>query len=120
MVERVSIRCAHGTRWRATPNAHQRKDQTIKISQKDDKERPPGWLNFTAVKRISFRALQTSLSLTPAWWSRALQNGRVRARGSGIRKSFHALTAKYAAIRMRAVLGTESFSAIVLSELVVP
>jgi hypothetical protein len=32
MVERVSNAVAHGTRWRATPNAHTRKDQTITIS----------------------------------------------------------------------------------------
>jgi hypothetical protein len=32
VVERVSNAVAQGTRWRATPNAHQRKDQTIKIS----------------------------------------------------------------------------------------
>ena len=41
-VERVSNASAQGTRWRATPNAHQRKDQTITISEKNNrgKNRP--------------------------------------------------------------------------------
>jgi hypothetical protein len=49
-----------GTRWRATPNAHQRKDQTVKISAKREETTRQGWLIFTAVNWLSFIALQTS------------------------------------------------------------
>jgi hypothetical protein len=58
MVPRVSNAGAQGTRWRATPNAPQRKDQTFKNSKKSQKTSPK-WLIFTAVKWISFSALQT-------------------------------------------------------------
>ena len=60
-VERVSNASAQGTRWRATPNAHQQKDQTITISEKTTEERTgPRWLIFTAVHWISFTALQSA------------------------------------------------------------
>jgi hypothetical protein len=48
-----------GTRWRATPNAHQPKDQTFKISEKREGITSPEWLIFTAVKWLSSSALQT-------------------------------------------------------------
>ena len=60
IVQRVSNARAQGTRWRATPNAHRRKDQTVKISEKSEEGTSPEWLIFTAVKWISFSALQTS------------------------------------------------------------
>ncbi len=59
IVKRVSNACAQGTRWRATPNARGGKDQTIKISKKDRGKNHPGWLTFTPVKWLSFKALQT-------------------------------------------------------------
>jgi hypothetical protein len=59
MVQRVSNAGAQGTRWGATPNAHQRKDQTFEISANREEGTSPGRLIFTAVKRLSFTALQT-------------------------------------------------------------
>src|SRR5580692_11801833 len=59
IVQRVSNAGAQGTRWRATPNAHQRKDQTVKISAKREETTRQGWLIFTAVNWLSFIALQT-------------------------------------------------------------
>ena len=59
IVQRVSNACAQGTRWRATPNAHRGKDQTIKISEKREERTRPEWLIFSAVKWLSFKALQT-------------------------------------------------------------
>ena len=38
IVQRVSNARAQGTRWRATPNAHRRKDQTVKISERERKQ----------------------------------------------------------------------------------
>jgi hypothetical protein len=61
-VQRVSNAGAQGTRSRATPNAHQRKDQTFEISVKKEERTSPEWLIFTAVKRLSFIALQTKAS----------------------------------------------------------
>jgi hypothetical protein len=60
IVNRVSIACAQGTRWRATPNAPRGKDQTVKISQKKEERTSQGWLIFTAVNWLSFIALQTA------------------------------------------------------------
>ena len=60
IVQRVSNAGAQGTRWRATPNAHRRKDQTVKISAKREETTSQGWLIFTAVNWLSFIALQTS------------------------------------------------------------
>jgi hypothetical protein len=65
IVQRVSNAGAQGTRWHATPNAHQRKDQTFKISEKKEQRTSPEWLTFTAVKWISSSALQTRLAGTP-------------------------------------------------------
>jgi hypothetical protein len=59
IVQRVSNAGAQGTRWRATPNAHRRKDQTVKISAKREETTSPGWLIFTPVNWLSFIALQT-------------------------------------------------------------
>jgi hypothetical protein len=59
-VQRVSNAGAQGTRWRATPNAHQQKDQTFEISGKSEQGTSPEWLIFTAVKWLSFSALQTA------------------------------------------------------------
>jgi hypothetical protein len=59
IVQRVSNAGAQGTRWRATPNALQRKDQTFEISEEREERTSPEWLIFTAVKRLSFIALQT-------------------------------------------------------------
>jgi hypothetical protein len=59
IVKRVSNTCVQGTRWRATPNAHRRKDQTVKISVKREETTSPGWLIFTPVNWLSFIALQT-------------------------------------------------------------
>jgi hypothetical protein len=58
ILERVSNAYAQGTRWRATPNAHQGKDQTFKISERTEERTRPEWLIFTAVKWLSFKALQ--------------------------------------------------------------
>ena len=63
IVQRVSNAHAQGTRWRATPNAHQRKDQTVKISEKKEERTSPEWLIFTAVNWLSFIALQTPASM---------------------------------------------------------
>jgi hypothetical protein len=60
IVQRVSNARAQGTRWRATPNAHRRKDQTVKISEKREEGTSPEWLIFSAVKWLSFIALQTA------------------------------------------------------------
>ena len=54
IVKRVSSTCVQGTRWRATPNAHRRKDQ-----EREETTRQGG-LIFTAVNWLSFIALQTS------------------------------------------------------------
>ena len=65
IVQRVSTADAQGTRWRATPNAHSGKDQTIAISSQKNRQRKKTsqeWLSFTPVNRISFRALQTACS----------------------------------------------------------
>jgi hypothetical protein len=62
IVQRVSNAGAQGTRWRATPNAHRRKDQTVKISENKEERTRRGWLIFTAVNWLSFIALQTRLS----------------------------------------------------------
>src|SRR5271163_2530675 len=59
IVQRVSNAGAQGTRWRATPNAHRRKDQTVKISEKREETTSQGWLILTAVNWLSFIALQT-------------------------------------------------------------
>ncbi len=59
IVLRVSNAGAQGTRWRATPNAHRRKDQTVKISEKREETTSQRWLIFTAVNWLSFIALQT-------------------------------------------------------------
>jgi hypothetical protein len=59
IVKRVSNTCVQGTRWRATPNAHQRKDQTVKISENKEERTRHGWLIFSAVNWLSFIALQT-------------------------------------------------------------
>jgi hypothetical protein len=59
IVQRVSNAGAQGRRWRATPNAHRRKDQTVKISEKREETTSQGWLIFTAVNWLSFIALQT-------------------------------------------------------------
>jgi len=63
IAQRVSNAHAQGTRSRATPNAHQRKDQTVKISEKSEEGTSPEWLIFTAVKWLSFIALQTPASM---------------------------------------------------------
>jgi hypothetical protein len=63
VVQRVSNAGAQGTRWGATPNAHQRKDQTFEISANREEGTSPGWLTFTAVRRLSFTALQTGVRL---------------------------------------------------------
>src|ERR1700684_4020322 len=60
IVQRVSNAGAQGTRWRATPNAHRRKDQTVKISENKEERTRRGWLIFTAVNWLSFIALQTA------------------------------------------------------------
>jgi hypothetical protein len=60
IVQRVSNTGAQGTRWRATPNAHRRKDQTVKISENKEERTRRGWLIFTAVNWLSFIALQTN------------------------------------------------------------
>src|SRR5579863_3540867 len=60
IVQRVSNAVAQGTRWRATPNARAEKDQTIKISsQKKAETQAGGWITFSALHWITFRALQT-------------------------------------------------------------
>jgi hypothetical protein len=63
IVQRVSNAGAQGTRWRATPNAHRRKDQTVKISAKREETTSPGWLIFTPVNWLSFIALQTPVAV---------------------------------------------------------
>src|ERR1700677_527321 len=68
IVQRVSNAGAQGTRWRATPNAHRRKDQTVKISENKEERTRRGWLIFTAVNWRSFIALQT----TSANWHKNL------------------------------------------------
>ena len=80
IVQRVSNAGAQGTRWRATPNAHRRKDQTVKISEKKEERTSPGWLIFTAVNWLSFIALQTGCSerrkcLINKRWSRKEPGG---------------------------------------------
>ena len=62
IVQRVSNAGAQGTRWRATPNAHRRKDRTVKISENKEERTRRGRLIFTAVNWLSFIALQTSLT----------------------------------------------------------
>ncbi len=64
MMQRVSNAGAQGTRWRATPNAPQRKDQTFKISETREEKTGPEWLIFTAVKWLSFSALQTPAKIS--------------------------------------------------------
>ena len=61
IVQRVSNAGAQGTRWRATPNAHRRKDLTVKISENKEERTRRGWLIFTAVNWLSFIALQTPI-----------------------------------------------------------
>ena len=70
IVQRVSTADAQGTRWRATPNAHRGKDQTITISfqkKRQSKGTSQEWLSFTPVNWISFRALQTPRSYLQRW-----------------------------------------------------
>jgi len=62
IVQRVSNAGAQGTRWRAIPNAHRRKDQTVKISAKKEETTSHDWLIFSAVNWLSFIALQTASS----------------------------------------------------------
>jgi hypothetical protein len=72
IVQRVSNAYPQGTRWRATPNAHRGKDQTTKISEQEEERTSPRWLTFTAVNWLSFKALQTSRSMSlrlSQWWS---------------------------------------------------
>jgi hypothetical protein len=92
IVKRVSNTCVQSTRWRATPNAHRRRDQTVKISEKREERTRQGWLIFTAVNWLSIIALQTSVlavdgncrrayPISAAEWTSQLASSSERRRG---------------------------------------
>jgi hypothetical protein len=74
IVQRVSNAGARGTRWRATPNAHRRKDQTVKISENKEERTRRGWLIFTALNWLGFIALQTSVAASHSPFSVSAAN----------------------------------------------
>jgi len=59
IVKRVSNACAQGTRWRATPNAREEKTRRLQSQKRTEETTNLGWLTFTPVKWLSFKALQT-------------------------------------------------------------
>ena len=58
MVERVRNAVAQGMRWRAYPNARRKRTRRLQ-SQLKGETTSRGWISFSALYCITFRALQT-------------------------------------------------------------
>ena len=67
IVQRVSNAGAQGTRWRATPNAHRRKDQTVKISEKKEERTQPGVAHFYGGKLAQFYSVANKPGRQSHW-----------------------------------------------------